>query len=137
MTDPVFPAALKNVRPLRGANVIAVASGKGGVGKTWFSITLSHALTKAGMNTLLFDGDLGLANVDIQLGFSPKNDLGAVITGCEVGAAPVGGAVGPAVEGAGAEAVGGAAAAADTGAAATPAGAVVSPTEAADPSEVG
>lgn len=81
MTDPVFPAALKNVRPLRGANVIAVASGKGGVGKTWFSITLSHALTKAGLNTLLFDGDLGLANVDIQLGFSPRNDLGAVING--------------------------------------------------------
>ncbi|NUB16564.1 AAA family ATPase, partial [Azospirillum brasilense] len=81
MTDPVFPAALKNVHPLRGANVIAVASGKGGVGKTWFSITLAHALTKMGKNSLLFDGDLGLANVDIQLGFQPKNDLGAVING--------------------------------------------------------
>ena len=32
----------------RGSNIIAVASGKGGVGKTWFSITLSHALAKSG-----------------------------------------------------------------------------------------
>ncbi|WP_207455122.1 MinD/ParA family protein [Azospirillum sp. SYSU D00513] len=81
MTEPVFPAALKNVRPLRGANVIAVASGKGGVGKTWFSITLAHALTRMGKNALLFDGDLGLANVDIQLGFTPRSDLGAVLNG--------------------------------------------------------
>lgn len=81
MTEPVFPAALKNVHPLRGANVIAVASGKGGVGKTWFSITLAHALTKMGKRSLLFDGDLGLANVDIQLGFQPRTDLGAVIGG--------------------------------------------------------
>ena len=67
-----FPA---NITQLRGHNVIA-ASGKGGVGKTWFSITLTHALTKLGRNTLLFDGDLGLANVDIQLGLMPKRDLG-------------------------------------------------------------
>ncbi len=84
MTEPVFTASATNVRPLRGANVIAVASGKGGVGKTWFSITLAHALARSGRNALLFDGDLGLANVDIQLGFTPKNDLGAVING-EIG----------------------------------------------------
>lgn len=65
----------------RGTNVIAVASGKGGVGKTWFSITLSHALTKAGKKVLLFDGDLGLANVDVQLGLMPKRDLNDVIRG--------------------------------------------------------
>ena len=65
----------------RAKNVIAVASGKGGVGKTWFSISLTHALTRAGQRTLLFDGDLGLANVDIQLGLMPKHDLGAVVTG--------------------------------------------------------
>ncbi len=65
----------------RGVNVIAVASGKGGVGKTWFSITLSHALAKAGKKVLLFDGDLGLANIDVQLGLMPKRDLNDVIRG--------------------------------------------------------
>jgi len=61
--------------------MIAVASGKGGVGKTWFSVTLCHALAKAGKKTLLFDGDLGLANVDIQLGLTPDKDLAAVVEG--------------------------------------------------------
>lgn len=65
----------------RAPNVIAIASGKGGVGKTWFSITLSHALAKAGKKVLLFDGDLGLANVDVQLGLMPKRDLNDVIRG--------------------------------------------------------
>jgi flagellar biosynthesis protein FlhG len=62
-------------------NLIAVASGKGGVGKTWFSITLVHALARAGRRALLFDADLGLANVDIQLGLMPPRDLGAVLAG--------------------------------------------------------
>ena len=66
---------------IKGRNMIAVASGKGGVGKTWLSITLAHALAKAGDKTLLFDGDLGLANVDIQLGLVAEYDLGSVITG--------------------------------------------------------
>ena len=61
--------------------IYAVASGKGGVGKTWFAITLSHALANLGRKTLLFDGDLGLANVDIQLGLMPKHDLGTVVSG--------------------------------------------------------
>jgi flagellar biosynthesis protein FlhG len=63
------------------ANSIAIASGKGGVGKTWFSITLAHALARRGRRVLLFDGDLGLANVDIQLGLMPEIDLGAVLGG--------------------------------------------------------
>ncbi len=65
----------------KGGNMTAIASGKGGVGKTWFSITLAHALAKGGARTLLFDGDLGLANLDIQLGLTPKHDLGGVIAG--------------------------------------------------------
>jgi flagellar biosynthesis protein FlhG len=67
--------------PIAGRNVLTIASGKGGVGKTWLAITLSHALAKSGRKTLLFDGDLGLANVDIQLGLMPKRDLGTVIAG--------------------------------------------------------
>ena len=66
---------------MRAHNIISVASGKGGVGKTWTAITLSHALANAGKHTLLFDGDLGLANVDIQLGLMPRHDLGSVISG--------------------------------------------------------
>ncbi len=62
-------------------NIIAVASGKGGVGKTWFSITLAHALARAGRKALLFDGDLGLANVDVQLGCTPRRDLASVMAG--------------------------------------------------------
>src|SRR5258708_15826862 len=62
-------------------NIVAVASGKGGVGKTWFSITLAHALAKSGQRVLLFDGDLGLANVDVQLGTTPHRHLGSVIAG--------------------------------------------------------
>jgi len=62
-------------------NMIAVASGKGGVGKTWLAVTLSHALARAGRKVLLFDGDLGLANVDVQLGLAPKYDLAGVLTG--------------------------------------------------------
>jgi len=62
-------------------NTLAVASGKGGVGKTWFSITLAHAMARRGQRALLFDADLGLANVDIQLGLMPRRDLAAVLEG--------------------------------------------------------
>jgi flagellar biosynthesis protein FlhG len=61
--------------------LIAIASGKGGVGKTWFTITLAHAMARRGRRVLVFDGDLGLANVDIQLGLTPERDLGAVLAG--------------------------------------------------------
>jgi len=77
MTQDVLPAT-----PVRaGGRIVAIASGKGGVGKTWFSITLAHALARQGRRVLLFDGDLGLANVDIQLGLTPERDIGAVIAG--------------------------------------------------------
>jgi len=66
---------------LRQPNIIAVASGKGGVGKTWLSITLAQCFARQGVRTLLFDGDIGLANVDIQLGLMPDRDLGSVIAG--------------------------------------------------------
>ncbi|MEO0035576.1 MAG: Flagellar number regulator [Pseudomonadota bacterium] len=82
MTSPDAPTLAP--RPLlrtKGRNIIAVASGKGGVGKTWFAITLSHVLARSGQKVLLFDGDLGLANVDIQLGLMPKADLGSVFSG--------------------------------------------------------
>ena len=61
--------------------VIAVASGKGGVGKTWLSITLAHILAGRNAGVLLFDGDFGLANIDIQLGLTPVCDLCDVVAG--------------------------------------------------------
>ncbi len=67
--------------PGRPGHVIAIASGKGGVGKTWFAITLAHALARKGRRVLLCDGDLGLANVDIQLGLMPSHDIASVIAG--------------------------------------------------------
>ncbi len=72
---PTRPAAL------RAGQIVAVASGKGGVGKTWFAITLAHALARHGRRVLLFDGDLGLANVDIQLGLMPAHDIASVVAG--------------------------------------------------------
>ena len=61
--------------------VIAVTSGKGGVGKTNVSVNLSAALAAAGERVLLMDADLGLANVDVLLGLSPEFDLQHVING--------------------------------------------------------
>ncbi|MDX9690265.1 MAG: MinD/ParA family protein [Proteobacteria bacterium] len=86
MTDPIpLPLNPANIAALHTvlscANMIAIASGKGGVGKTWLSVTLCHALAKRGKRVLLFDGDFGLANVDIQLGLTPDKDLGHVIEG--------------------------------------------------------
>jgi len=63
------------------SKIITIASGKGGVGKTWVSTTLCHLFAAQGKRVLLFDGDLGLANVDIQLGLIPESDLGQVLSG--------------------------------------------------------
>lgn len=67
------------MNPKPAGRIVAVASGKGGVGKTWFAITLAHALTRAGGKVLLVDWDLGLANLDVQLGLLPSCDLAGVL----------------------------------------------------------
>lgn len=66
---------------MQGGRLLAIASGKGGVGKTWLSITLAQALSRLRRRVLLVDGDLGLANVDVQLGLAPQRDLSAVLAG--------------------------------------------------------
>lgn len=61
--------------------VIAVASGKGGVGKTHVSVNLAYQLARKGKRVLLLDADLGLANVDILLGLRAGKNLSHVISG--------------------------------------------------------
>lgn len=63
------------------ARVIVVTSGKGGVGKTNITVNLALALARREKRTILFDADLGMANVDVILGVSPKAHLGDVVAG--------------------------------------------------------
>lgn len=72
---------LSNTSRSRPIQVIAVASGKGGVGKTSISVNLAVAMSAGGKGVMLLDGDLGLANVDVQLGLKPKVNLSHVING--------------------------------------------------------
>lgn len=81
MREEDLTAGICSPRRFEADRMIAVASGKGGVGKTWFSITLAHALSGLRQKTLLFDGDLGMANIDVQLGLMVPFDLGSVVTG--------------------------------------------------------
>ncbi|MCH2459257.1 MAG: AAA family ATPase [Henriciella sp.] len=81
MDRPKAPQGKSHHRRVEPGSIIAVASGKGGVGKTFMSITLASAFAQQGQRTLLVDGDLGLANVDVQLGIEPITDIAAVIAG--------------------------------------------------------
>lgn len=59
----------------------AVASGKGGVGKTSLTLNLATLLARQGQHVLLLDGDTGLANLDVQLNVQPQKDLAHVLAG--------------------------------------------------------
>ena len=63
--------------------VIAVTGGKGGVGKTNISVNLAVSMAKEGQDVLLFDADLGLANVDVLLGINVQKTLADVFAGRE------------------------------------------------------
>ena len=61
--------------------VIAICSGKGGVGKTNVAANLAVALGSRGRNTCLLDADMSLANVDVLLGLQPRFNLSHVVSG--------------------------------------------------------
>ena len=69
---------MKKTNPVR---VIAITSGKGGVGKTNLSVNLGLALAEQGKRVALLDADMGLANVDVLLGMYPKFNLSHVLKG--------------------------------------------------------
>lgn len=63
----------------RRVPVVAIASGKGGVGKTNLAVNLSIALARSGKRIILFDADLGMANADVLCGLSPGRRLDQVL----------------------------------------------------------
>jgi flagellar biosynthesis protein FlhG len=60
---------------------ISITSGKGGVGKTTLTANLAYSLAKQGRKVLIFDGDLGMANVDIMFGVKPEHTIMDVLRG--------------------------------------------------------
>jgi len=74
-------AGLRRIANSRPVKVIAVTSGKGGVGKTNVAVNLGVSMAQCGKEVMLLDADLGLANVDVMLGLHPKYNLSHVISG--------------------------------------------------------
>ena len=65
-------------KPLK---IIAISSGKGGVGKTNVSVNLALSMAKQKKEVILLDADLGMANVDVLLGLNTEYDLSHVVSG--------------------------------------------------------
>jgi flagellar biosynthesis protein FlhG len=61
--------------------IISITSGKGGVGKTNITVNLAYLLTAMKKKILILDADMGLANIDVVLGLTPKYNLSHVLTG--------------------------------------------------------
>ena len=66
---------------LRQPEVIGIASGKGGVGKTSLSVNIARQMAENGKKVFLFDGDMGLANAQIALGVKARENISHVILG--------------------------------------------------------
>ena len=73
-------------KPNPNTHVIAITSGKGGVGKSTISANMANILAKNGRKTVLFDADIGLANLDVLLNVRTSKNLLDVLKGeCEFG----------------------------------------------------
>jgi flagellar biosynthesis protein FlhG len=75
---PAVPPAPK-AAPARHCPVVAITSGKGGVGKTSTCVNLAIALSQAKFRSVVLDADLGLANADVLCGLTPTTRLDAVV----------------------------------------------------------
>ena len=73
--------SLKKLSKNNLTKVLAITSGKGGVGKTNIIANLAYSLRKLGKKVLLLDADVGLGNVDVLLGLAPKFNISHVISG--------------------------------------------------------
>lgn len=72
---------LRRIVTPKPVKIIAVSSGKGGVGKTNMSVNLAISMAKQGKEVMLLDADLGMANIDVLLGLHTAYDLSHVIKG--------------------------------------------------------
>jgi flagellar biosynthesis protein FlhG len=81
MSTPTPSSPKADAVPGKRARIVAVTSGKGGVGKTFVSANLAAALARMGERVLVLDADLGLANLDVVLNLFPKITLHDVFTG--------------------------------------------------------
>lgn len=82
MSVQVAPACDAIPEPARRRpEVVTIASGKGGVGKTQIAVNLAYLMARAGERVLLIDGDLGLANANLLLGVSCPHHAGHVLSG--------------------------------------------------------
>jgi flagellar biosynthesis protein FlhG len=83
MLEQPFPEGRgsSRVATTRPVKVIAVAGGKGGVGKTCIAVNLGVALAARRREVLLLDADFGLANADLLLGLTPRRSLASVLAG--------------------------------------------------------
>lgn len=73
MTDPIYPVEV--------TKVLSVSSGKGGVGKTAVVANIGLSLARSGHKVLILDADLGLANIDVVFGLTPRYNLNHFFSG--------------------------------------------------------